>query len=64
MDIECQTVSVAAAGRILGVSRNVAYQAVRTKQLPALRIGRQLRVPKALLERLLTSAPDNGSDGR
>ena len=63
MDNDCQTISVPDAGKILGVSRNTAYEAVRTKQLPALRIGRQLRVPKALLERLLAGTVDKGSDG-
>lgn len=61
---ECQTISVTTAAKILGVSRNTAYQAVRTKQLPAVRIGRQLRVPKALLQQLLSSTDNNGSDSR
>ena len=43
MDNDCQTISVRDAGKILGVSRNTAYEAVRTKQLPALRIGRASR---------------------
>jgi excisionase family DNA binding protein len=55
MNSECQTLSVVDAGRILGVSRNTAYEAVKTGQLPVLRIGRKIRVPKALLERMLTS---------
>ena len=54
MNAECQTLSVPEAGKILGVSRNTAYQAVKTGQLPVLRIGRKIRVPKALLNRMLT----------
>jgi excisionase family DNA binding protein len=47
------TVSVEEAGRILGVSRGVAYEAVRRGQIPAIRIGRRLLVPRHKLEALL-----------
>src|ERR1051325_9628042 len=60
MDIECQTLSVPEAGKILGVSRNTAYDAVKTGQLPVLRIGRKIRVPKVLLHRMLASTPGKG----
>lgn len=49
------TISVEQAAKILGVSRGLAYQAVRWGQLPALRIGRRLRVPTAPLLRLIDS---------
>lgn len=49
------TVSVERAAKILGVSRGLAYQAVHGGQLPALRIGRRLRVPTAPLLRLIGS---------
>jgi excisionase family DNA binding protein len=61
--IECQTVSVEDAGKILGYSRNTAYEAVKSGEIPAIRIGRKLRVPKAALERLLqgtnSTRPEN-----
>jgi excisionase family DNA binding protein len=56
MDTECQTVSVEDAGKILGYSRNTAYEAVRNGQLTVIRIGRKIRVPKMALERILAGS--------
>ena len=54
MNSECQTVSVEEAAKILGYSRNTAYEAVKSGQLPVIRIGgRKIRVPKVALERIL-----------
>ena len=53
MDLECQTMSVEEAAKILGISRNLAYAAVKTAKLPAIRFGRKIRVPDAVVERLL-----------
>ena len=50
---ECMTVSVEEAGEILGCSRNTAYEAVRRGEIPVIRIGKRLLVPKAALQRLL-----------
>jgi excisionase family DNA binding protein len=47
------TYTVEEAAEILGVSRNSAYQAVRAGELPALKIGKRLLVPKAAFEQLL-----------
>ena len=41
------------AARLLGISRNLAYEGVRSGAIPSLRIGRRLLVPRAALERLL-----------
>jgi excisionase family DNA binding protein len=56
MNAECLTVSVEEAGRILGYSRNTAYEAVRRGELPSIRLGRKIRVPRAALQRLLDGA--------
>ena len=50
---ECLTVSPPVAGEILGVGRNAAYEAIKRGEIPAIRIGRKLRVPKAALQRML-----------
>jgi excisionase family DNA binding protein len=48
------TVSVERAGALLGICRATAYQAVRTGEIPAIRIGRRrVVVPTAALLRLL-----------
>jgi excisionase family DNA binding protein len=48
-----KTISVAEAGKRLGVSRNLAYEAVKAGQIPVIRIGRRLLVPVAALDRML-----------
>jgi excisionase family DNA binding protein len=50
---ERATYTVEEAGRKLGISRNSAYEAARSGQLPTIRIGRLLLVPKAALDRML-----------
>lgn len=39
--------------RILDISRSSAYEAIKNGQVPAIRVGRRLRVPRIALERLL-----------
>jgi excisionase family DNA binding protein len=51
-----QTISVEEAGRILGVGRNSAYEAVRRGEIPVIKIGKLLRVPVVALERMLEEA--------
>lgn len=54
IDQECLTYSVPRAGKLLGISRNAAYEAARRNQLPTIRIGRKIRVPKVALQKLLS----------
>lgn len=49
----CLTVSVTAAAKRLGISRGSAYKAVRSGELPAIRIGDRMLVPSAALDRML-----------
>jgi len=53
---ECRTISVEDAGRVLGLSRGSAYAAARSGDLPTIRFGKRPLVPKAALEKLLSSA--------
>jgi len=50
------TYSVETAARLLGIGRNQGYEAVRTGELPAIRIGKRILVPRAALERLLSQS--------
>ena len=43
--------SVPEAGRLLGLSRNAAYAAAKRGEIPSIRIGRRLVVPKATFHR-------------
>ena len=44
------TLSVEEAGKLLGVSRQIAYQLSRRKDFPTLHIGRRVLVPRKQLE--------------
>jgi helix-turn-helix protein len=48
--------SVEEAGEILGICRVSAYAAVKTGDIPIIRIGRRCVVPRLALERLLSAA--------
>ena len=41
-------------GKILGLGRNATYEAIARGEIPSIRIGKRILVPKAALERLLT----------
>jgi excisionase family DNA binding protein len=57
---ETLCISVTAAARLLGVSRNTAYAMVKMGQLPVIRCGqRRLVVPKAALSRMLEEVKPN-----
>jgi len=45
--------TVEEAGRLLGIGRGLAYEAARRGDIPTLRIGRRLVVPRAALDRIL-----------
>ena len=45
--------TIAEAARRLRIGRNGAYEAARRGELPVMRIGRRLLVPRVALERLL-----------
>ena len=51
-------VTVEEAGRELGISRNGAYEATRRGEIPTIKIGRRILVPRAALDRMLASAAD------
>jgi excisionase family DNA binding protein len=51
-----ETYSVPDAGRRLGLGRNASYEAARRGELPVLRFGRRLVVPRTAFERMLAEA--------
>jgi excisionase family DNA binding protein len=48
------TVSVDEAAEMIGIGRTSVYTAIRLGQLPSLRLGKRLLVPRAALEELLS----------
>ena len=47
------TISVEEAAHLLGISRGLAYEMVRTGKIPSIRFGRRLLVPRQALNKLL-----------
>ena len=54
---ERPTLTVDEVGRILGISRSLAYEGVRIGDIPSIRVGRRIIVPTAALRRLLELDP-------
>ena len=50
---ERKTYKIEEAGKLLGIGRNGAYEAAKSGQLPVIKIGKRLLVPKAALDRML-----------
>jgi excisionase family DNA binding protein len=55
--VERLTVTVAQAGIMLGISRTSAYERVRRSEIPTVRLGRRLLVPRAQLLAMLEGEP-------
>ena len=52
---ECQTVPLwPEAAKILGIGRNVAYNAAKSGEIPVIQIGKRILVSRTALERLLS----------
>lgn len=47
------TLTVEEAAKLLGIGRNLCYDRVKTGEIPAIKIGRRLLVPRSALEKLL-----------
>lgn len=52
-DVDCRTYSVSEAARVLGLGRNATYGAIYRGEIPALRFGKRIVVPKEALHQLL-----------
>lgn len=56
------TMSVEEAAKLLGVGRGTAYEAARRGELPTIRLGRRLLVPRARLLALVEGEAAKGGD--
>lgn len=56
--------TVEQAGELLAISRGAAYAGVRAGEIPAIRIGRSLRVPRHALEAMLGLTNDDAPGGQ
>ena len=46
-------ITVPEAAEMLGISRNFAYELVKQKQLPVVKFGKRLLLPRLALEKML-----------
>jgi excisionase family DNA binding protein len=58
--MEKQTVSIKEAAQQLGLGADALYRAVRNGEIPVIRIGGRILVPKAVLLRLLADPVPQG----
>jgi excisionase family DNA binding protein len=56
MNSDRLVLTVEEAGQLLGLSRPSAYLAVKRGQIPIIKVGRRILVPKAALEKMLAEA--------
>jgi hypothetical protein len=57
--VEKRATSVEIAGRLLDVSRGVAYESARSGAIPTIRLGRRLVVPISKLADMLGETPES-----
>jgi excisionase family DNA binding protein len=55
------TISVEDAARLLGISRGLAYESARRGELPTIRLGRRLLVPRQRLLELVSANVGTGN---
>ena len=53
------TVTVEEAAAALGISRGLAYQLVHRGEIPSVRLGRRIVVPRRALEAVLDTAAED-----
>jgi excisionase family DNA binding protein len=54
------TISVDEAGQLLGISRGLAYTLVNRGDIPSIRLGRRIVVPRQAIDQLL-DVPDDAA---
>jgi excisionase family DNA binding protein len=53
---DCLTLTVDEAAQVLGISRALAYELIARGEIPSLRLGRRIVVPRRALDLLLAQA--------
>ena len=50
------TLSVPEAAKLLGIGKNLAYEAVQRGEIPSIKVGSRLLIPRVALEQMLAEA--------
>jgi excisionase family DNA binding protein len=56
------TLTVGEAAQALGISRAFAYESVAKGEIPCIRIGKRILIPKIALDKMLEGAAEAGQD--
>ena len=56
MESEKKAVSVIEAARLLGIGRNLAYDAVARGEIPSIRVGSRILIALASIDKMLAGA--------
>lgn len=54
---ERSVLTVAEVSKLLGLSKNATYQAIARNEIPHVRIGDRILIPRSALERFLSPSP-------
>jgi len=58
------TLSVMETAKMLGLSRNSVYEAIRTGRIPSVRFGKRMFVPRVALDRMISGVDNYESHNR
>jgi len=50
---EAEVLTIAEAAKVLRVARNTVYQATKRGDIPSIRVGRRILIPREALDRML-----------
>ena len=65
MESKRLTLTIEETAKVLGIGRQLAYDRVKTGEIPVIKIGRRLLVPRRALEKLLEEPkPLNSGEDR
>ena len=60
--LQKQTFTVPETAEMLNIGRNQAYEAARRGEIPTIRIGKRILVPRAAFDRMLSEMPTRSLD--
>ena len=60
--MECQLLKIEETAKVLGIGRSKAYEMVRRRELPIVRIGGSVRVPATELRRWIEQKTEGVDD--
>jgi excisionase family DNA binding protein len=59
-----ETHTVEEAGKRLGLGRWAMYEALRRNEIPHIKIGHKILIPRAVIDRMLSGEPQPATAGR